>query len=243
MQVRPRGADARLRLLRLRRAAGPRRGVLVPAVALSLELTLLPGSVGAFTASLTSAAPRQIYLQVGDGLFTGGNYTPIQGNGKPNGTPGANTNIDVMSVTVALGAVGNGTPQAMNTSSTTATSYWDGRAFCDLSQQQLYIGGFYRTNNAGGTNTATVTATLPASLTDATGDTIPFSQISWTSGGIGDGGAEPFPSGSFNSTSFTVGSISENQWAESCWTFTYTNTVNPPPGIYTGRVTYTLSAP
>jgi hypothetical protein len=240
MQVRPRGADDRLRLLR---AAGPRRSALMPAVALSLGLALPAGSAGAFTASLTAAAPRQIYLQVGDGLFTGGNYTPIRGNGKPNGTPGVNTNIDVMSVTIPSGTVGNGSAQPMTTSSTTASSYWDGRAFCDLSQQQLYIGGFYRTNNAGGTNTATVTATLPASLTDTTGDTIPFSQISWTSGGIGDSGAEPFPAGSFSSTPLIVGTIAENQWAESCWTFSYANTVNPPPGTYTGRVTYTLSAP
>jgi len=236
MQVRPRGADDRLR------AAGPRRAALLPAVALGLELALPAGSAAAFTASLTPAAPKEIYFQVGNGLFTGGNYTPIQGNGQPTGTPGVNTTINLMSVSVAAGTVGNGTAQAMTTNSTAANSYWDGFLFCNLAQQQLYIGGFYRTT-AAGTNTATVTATLPASLTDATGDTIPFSQISWTSGGNGDAGAEPFPAGSFSSTSVTVGSIAQNHWAESCWTFSYTNSVVPAAGTFTGTVTYTLSAP
>jgi hypothetical protein len=236
MQVRPQGADQPLR------AAGRRRRVLVPAVALGFELVLPAGSAGAFTASLTPAAPKEIYLQVGDGLFTGGNYTPIKGNGQPTGTPGVNTTINVMSVSVAAGAVGNGTAQAMTTNSTAANSYWDGFAFCNLAQQQLYIGGFYRTT-AAGTNTATVTATLPAALTNAGGNTIPFSQISWTSSGNLDTGAEPFPAGSFTSTSLTVGTIAQNQWAESCWTFSYANSIVPASGTFTGRVTYTLSAP
>jgi len=129
----------------------------------------------------------------------------------------------------------------MTTDSSAANSYWDGYLFCNL-PAELYIGGFYRTTGAG-TNTATVTATLPVSLTDAAGDTIPFSQISWTTGGNGDAGAEPFPAGSFNATTLSVGSISQNHWAESCWTFSYANTVVPAAGTYTGRVTYTLSAP
>jgi hypothetical protein len=211
-------------------------------VGLGLALALPAGSVGAFTVSLTAAAPKEIYLQVGNGLFTGGNYTPIQGNGQPTGSPGVNTTINVMSVTVAANAVGNGTAQAMTTNSTAANSYWDGFLFCNLAQQQLYIGGFYRTPGAG-TNTATVTATLPASLSNAAGNTIPFSQISWTSSGNADAGAEPFPAGSFSSTSLTVGTIAQNNWAESCWTFSYQNSVIPAAGTYTGRVTYTLSAP
>src|SRR5271169_5615762 len=96
MQVRPRGADDRLRLLR---AAGARRSAgRAFGLALGLELALLAGSASAFTVSLTAAAPKEIYLQVGNGLFTGGNYTPIQGNGQPTGTPGVNTTINVMSV-------------------------------------------------------------------------------------------------------------------------------------------------
>ena len=239
MQVRPRGTDG----ARCASWAGAARSAAAAlAVALGLDLALPAGRASAFTVSLTAAAPKEIYLQVGDGLFTGGNYTPIQANGQPTGTPGVNTTINVMSVSVVANAVGNSTAQTMTTNSTAANSYWDGYLFCNLAQQQLYIGGFYRTPGAG-TNTATVTATLPASLSNASGNTIPFSQISWTSSGNADAGAEPFPAGSFSSTSLTVGTIAQNNWAESCWTFSYKNSVIPAAGTYTGRVTYTLSAP
>jgi len=84
---------------------------------------------------------------------------------------------------------------------------------------QLYIGGFYRTTGAA-TVAAQVTATVPAALTDAAGDTIPFSKIRWTSSGNGDSGAEPFPAGGFvNGGVQNVGSMSSNTWNESCWTF------------------------
>ncbi len=146
-----------------------------------------------------------------------------------------------MSVSVAAASVGNGTAQAMTTDSTAANSFWDGFLFCNL-PQQLYIGGFYRTTGTG-TGTISVIATVPTSLTDAAGDTLPFSQISWTSAGNADTGAEPFPAGSFTGASQSVGSIGQNQWAESCWTFSYKNTVVPAAGTYTGRVLYTLTAP
>ena len=129
----------------------------------------------------------------------------------------------------------------MTTDSTAANSFWDGFAFCNL-PQQLYIGGFYRTTGTG-TGTVSVIATVPTSLTDAAGDTLPFSQISWTSAGNADTGAEPFPAGSFSGASLNVGSIAQNQWAESCWTFSYKNSVVPAAGTYTGRVLYTLTAP
>jgi hypothetical protein len=176
----------------------------------------------AFTATLTAAAPKAIYLQIGNGTFTGGNYTPIQGNGQPTGTPGNNTTINTVSVSVAAAS-------------------WDGYLFCNL-PQQLYIGGFYRTTGTG-TGTISVIATVPTSLTDAAGDTLAFSQISWTSAGNADAGAEPFPAGTFSGPTLNVGSIGQNQWAESCWTFSYKNTVVPAAGTYTGVVLYTLTAP
>jgi hypothetical protein len=195
----------------------------------------------AFTATLTPASPKTIYLQVGNGTFTGGNYTPIKGNGQPSGSPGNNATINKVTVSVAAASVGNGTAQAMTTDSTAANSFWDGFAFCNL-PQQLYIGGFYRTTGAGA-GSVSVIATVPVALTDAAGDTLPFSQISWTSAGNADAGAEPFPAGSFSGTTLNVGSIGQNQWAESCWTFSYQNTVVPAAGTYTGRVLYTLAAP
>jgi hypothetical protein len=230
MHKRPRGSSVPL-------AMKPRLG----AAALALGCLAAAGGAFAFTATLTAAAPKTIYLQIGNGTFTGGNYTPIKGNGQPTGSPGNNATINKVSATVAAASLGNGTAQAMTTDSTAANSFWDGFAFCNL-PQQLYIGGFYRTTGTG-TGTVSVIATVPTSLTDAAGDTLPFSQISWTSAGNQDAGAEPFPGGSFSGASLNVGSIGQNQWAESCWTFSYKNSVVPAAGTYTGRVLYTLTAP
>jgi hypothetical protein len=80
-------------------------------------------------------------------------------------------------------------------------------------------------------------------LTNAGGNTIPFTQISWTSSGNSDTGAQPFPAGTFVGGTQTIGTINRNQWAESCHTFSYANTNFRAAGTYTGRVTYTLSAP
>ena len=82
-------------------------------------------------------------------------------------------------------------------------------------------------------------------LIDATGDTLPFSQISWTSTGTGDAPPEAFPGGAFSGTggAQTLGTVAANQWAESCWGFQYLNTRVAPGGTYTGRVIYTLTAP
>jgi hypothetical protein len=192
------------------------------------------GSGSAYTVNLNPATPLTVYLQVGVGSFTN-DYI----NG---GQPGNNTTINTVSATVAASVVGNGTAQPMTTNSTAAQSYYDGFTFCSV-PGQIYIGGFYRT--AGGTTAAAkVTATVPAALTDAAGDTIPFSKIAWTSSGNADSGAEPFPAGTFVSGGAqSVGSMSSNTWNESCWTFSYLNNTVPPAGTFTGVVRYTLSAP
>jgi len=192
------------------------------------------GSAAPYTATLTPAAPQEIYLQVGVGAFTN-NYDA-------GGQPQINTTINTVSTTLAVGVVGNGTAQAMTTNSTAAQSYWDGFTFCTV-PAQLYIGGFFRTT---GTTTAAaqVTATVPAALTNASGNSIPFSQISWVSSGIADPPTEPFPSGTFVSGGVqTVGSMASNTWNESCWAFSYSNTVVAAAGTYTGAVLYTMTAP
>jgi hypothetical protein len=197
-------------------------------------LALGAGRAYAFTATLNPASPLTVYLQVGVGSFTG-DY--IFG-----GQPENNTTINTESVTVSSAAVGNGTAQAMTTNSTQTQSFWDGFTFCSV-PGQLYIGGFYRTTGAA-TAAAQVTATVPANLADAAGNTLPFSKISWTSSGIGDTGAEPFPSASFTAGGIqNVGSMSSNTWNESCWSFSYSNNTVPAAGTYTGVVLYTLSAP
>jgi hypothetical protein len=194
----------------------------------------MPGTTSAYTATLTPASPKTVYLQVGVGSFTG-NYD----NG---GQPQNNTTINSVSATVTAAAVGNGTAQAMTTNSTATQSFWDGFTFCSV-PGQVYIGGFYRTTGAA-TAAALVTATVPAALTNATGSTIPFSTISWASSGNADTGAEPFPAGTFvNGAVQNVGSMASNTWNESCLTFSYANNSVPAAGTFTGVVRYTLSSP
>jgi hypothetical protein len=215
-----------------------------------LWLALAPGALpdaGAFTATLTKGAPNIIYLQVGVGTFTPAGSTYTGANGTTVGTPAANPTINKVTATLTTAVVGNGAAQPMTTDSTATNSFYDNFVFCSV-PSQLYIGGFYRTT-ANGSGSINVTATVPAALTDAAGDTIPFSQISWTSAGNGDTTGngflpEVFPGGTFIGGAVqTVGTIGQNQWAESCWTFSYANSVTPAAGTYTGRVLFTMTLP
>jgi hypothetical protein len=227
-------------------------GRLHPASIGAVLLAAFSTSAPAYTVTLDPAAPTAIYLQVGVGGFTadycGGTSYPPQHetpNCGPNyggGTPENNSTINLVSGTVASGTVGNGTAVAMTTNSTAANSYLYGYVFCSV-PAQLYIGGFYRTTGAT-TAAASVTATVPAGLKDGAGDSIPFSQIQWTSSGNGDTGAEPFPAGTFVGGGVqTVGSMASNSWNESCLTFSYLNSTVRPGGTYSGAVLYTMSAP
>lgn len=200
----------------------------------ALPFILLTASPShAFTINITAASPRTVYLQVGVGAFSA-NYNV-------GGTPQDNTTVNLVSVTVPAAQVGSGTAQTMTTNSTVGNSFYDGFAFCNA-PAQLYIGGFYRSVAAGGA--ATVRATVPTSLVNAGGNTIPFSQISWSSAGNGDGtAAQPFPAGTFAPGVQAIGGIARNQWAESCHTFSYANTNVVASGTYTGRVTYTVATP
>jgi hypothetical protein len=186
----------------------------------------------AYTVNITSGT-RALYLQVGNGSYTG-TYTS-------NGTPGTNTTINKVSVSVPAAQVGNGTAQAMTSDSAQAVSFYDNYSFCNP-PAQVYIGGFYRRPGTTGTATLSVT-TSSANLTDAAGDTIPFSQISWTSSGNGDTGTEVIPGGTFTGGTQTLATFTGNTWNESCHTFSYANSSRVAAGTYTGRATYTLSAP
>lgn len=200
--------------------------------ALALALLLAQGSALAYVVNI-SPGSRAIYFQVGNGSFTG-TYSG-------GGTPGNNATINTVSVTVPAAAVGSGTAQAMTSNSTQATSYYDGFTFCNP-PSQVYIGGFFRLPGTTGTATLSVT-TSAANLVSASGDTIPFSQVSWTSSGIGDAGAQPIPAGTFTGGTQTLATFPVNTWRESCHTFSYANAASVAAGTYTGRATYTLSAP
>jgi hypothetical protein len=205
-------------------------GRVLHAAMLAIAL-LLPASAHAFVVSILRG-PAAIYLQVGNGAFSGFYST--------GGTPGSNPSVNEVSVTVPSAALLTGADQQMTSNSTQAASFYDGRIFC-APPAQVYIGGFYRVNNQGN-RTAVLSVTTPPFLVSATGDTIPFSQIRWTSSGDG-GSAQPVPSGTFmaGGTQFLAG-FYRNTWRESCLTFYYLN--DPASaGSYQGRVTYTLSAP
>ncbi len=224
--TRRRKASAEVRALR---ASRWRRAILGATVCLAAG-----GTASAYTVTLTPAAPQTVYLQVGVGSFT---QSYISG-----GQPGNNPTINLVSTSVAAAAVGNGTAQAMTTNSTAAQSFWDNFVFCSV-PGQLYIGGFYRTTGAT-TAAARVSATVPSALVSASGDSIPFSTIRWTSSGNGDSGAEPFPAGSFVAGGVqSVGAMASNTWNESCLSFSYANASVPAAGTFTGRVLYTLSTP
>lgn len=204
---------------------------------LLLASALFPASVCAYTVGINGGS-RMVYLRVGTGGMSGGTY-----NG--GGTPTNDTTINNVTVNVPAAAIGNGIDQTMTGDGNTR-SQLDNFQFCDAGE--IYIGAFFRhpSNGSGGggpNNTATVIATYPPNLTNAAGDTIPMSQISWTSSGNGDTGGQPFPSGSFTGSGQTVASFVRNQWSESCYQFRYGNDQLVNAGNYINQVTYTITAP
>jgi hypothetical protein len=195
-------------------------------------LVLAPLPASAFVVTIDKA-PAALYLQVGNGSFSG-----FYNAG---GTPGTSPAVNLVSVTVPSAALLTGGDQQMTSNSTQAVSFYDGRIFC-APPSQVYLGGFYRVNNQGN-RTAVLSVTSPPSLVSAAGDTIPFSQIRWTSSAGTDAAQPVLPDGSFiaGGTQFLAG-FRRNTWRETCLTFFYRN--DPATaGTYEGRVTYTLTAP
>jgi hypothetical protein len=199
-------------------------------LALATAFFTLPA--GAFVIEISPAA-RLIYLQVGTGSFSGF-YSA-------GGAPLDNPTVNIVSVTVPSAALLSGADQQMTSNSTQAASFYDGRIFC-MPPDQVYIGGFFRRPGKPTFQSAVLSVTVPPSLVSASGATIPFSQIRWTSSSIG-AAASPVPDGRFiaGGTQF-LAEFYRNTWRESCLTFYYIN--DPAPaGTYEGRVVYTLSSP
>lgn len=199
---------------------------------LLLATTAWSAPAEAFTVTISSGS-RQLYLRVGDGVFSNANYT----NG---GQPGSGGAINLVSVSVPAAAVGNGNALAMTGNASQYRSNYDGYTFCNAGQ--IYVGGYFRGHFLNG-GTATLTVSTPPSLTNAAGDTIAFNRIGWTSSGNGDTGAQPVPSGTFSGGQQALATFTRNTWNESCLSFRYANTEFAAAGQYTGRAVYTLSAP
>jgi hypothetical protein len=181
----------------------------------------------AWSLSIASAS-RRVFLHVGNGTING-----------------SNTTINLVQVTVPGAQVGNGVAQAMTTNSTQAQSlYGDNYTTCPTPASQIMVGASYRrTNAANGPASATLRVTSPANLVNATGDTIPFSQIGWTVSAAGSSVPGVIPAGTFNGATQTLTTIPANTYIENCHTFSYANSAVRAAGTYTGQVTYTLTAP
>lgn len=81
-------------------------------------------------------------------------------------------------------------------------------------------------------------ANSATALSNGAGGTIPFDQISWTSGGV------PFSSGAFNNDAAQVlDTFTGSGNRIGSYTFSYANLNYYDTGTYTGRVTYTLATP
>jgi hypothetical protein len=158
------------------------------------------------------------------------------------GTPGAaNTAVNVVSVNVPATGVGNGTALPMTSNSTQSASPYDNYIVC-TPPAQVYVGGSYRQPNAStGAATAALSVSTPPSLNSGS-DTIPFSQISWTSTAIGNPAAD-IPAGSFNGGTVNLANFGRNTFVENCFAYSYANSVIAPPGTFTGRATFTLTTP
>lgn len=188
---------------------------------------LQAADVHAWSLSL-AAAPRRVFLHVGNGTVDADNGT-----------------INLVTANLTGTQLLSGAAQAMTSNSTQSTSlYGDGYATCPTPGTQVMVGASYRRSNAAdGPASATLRVTSPASLTSAAGDTIPFSQISWAVSAAGSPSPAIIPAGTFNGATQTLATIPANTYIENCHSFSYANSAIRAAGTYNGRVTYTLSSP
>lgn len=201
-----------------------------------LALLCLAEIAAAHAWSLTiTSGSRRLFLHVGNGAMSGT-------SGTLNGTAGTSGPINLVQVTVPVAQLGNGTDLPMTSNSTQSTSlYADGYNTCPTPTSQVMIGAGYRRNS--GSANATLTVSSPTSLTNAGGDTIPFTEISWTVSAPGSSVPNVIPAGTFNGGTQTLATVPGNTYFENCHSYVYANNAVRAAGTYNGRVTYTLSSP
>lgn len=192
---------------------------------LMLAASALPS---AFAWSLTmSPASQRVYLHVGNGVRAGDSST-----------------VNLVSVTVPANQLGNGVAQAMTSNSTQSRSLQgDNYLTCPNPSTQLLIGASYQRNNNGSPASATLRVSSPATLVNASGDTIPMSEISWTVSAPGSSQPSIIPAGTYNGSSQFLATVPANTYIENCHSFRFANTAVRAAGTYNARVTYTISSP
>jgi hypothetical protein len=198
------------------------------AVTLLMAVVMLASGVAQAWTLNVNAAPRRVFLHVGNGTAEGNNGT-----------------INRVEVSLSGADLIGGLPQAMATNSTQSRSLWgDGFTTCPNPSSQIMVGASYRRSNANnGPASATLSVRSPPSLTSAGGDSIPFSEISWSVAAPGSPTPNVIPSGSFNGAQQTLATIPAGTYIENCHSFTYANSAARAAGTYDGRVTYTLTSP
>lgn len=206
------------------------------AAATGLALLCLAEMAAAHAWSLTiTSGSRRLFLHVGNGAMSGT-------SGTLNGTAGTSGPVNLVQVTVPAAQLGNGTDLAMTSDSSQSTSlYADGYTTCPTPASQVMVGAGYRRNS--GSANATLTVSSPTSLTNAGGDTIPFTEISWTVSAPGSSAPNVIPAGTFNGGTQTLATVPGNTYFENCHSYVYANNAVRAAGTYNGRVTYTLSSP
>ncbi len=193
---------------------------------LGVACTLLLGAPAPASAWILTLAtgPKQLFLMVAVGSAAANNPT-----------------VNTVSVNVPAASVGNGTALTMGSDSTQAISPYDNFVVCNP-PAQVYVGSSYRQPNASaGAATATLQVSTPANLTSGA-DSIPFSQISWTSSANGNATAD-IPAGTFNGATLFLANVPRNRFVENCFSYRYANSVIAPAGTFTGRAVFTLVVP
>jgi hypothetical protein len=199
-----------------------------PAFALLMAAGMLVANVAQAWTLNVDPAGRRMFLHVGNG-------TADDDNGIINRVEVSLTGAQLLS----------GVPQAMTTDSTQSQSLQrNGFSTCPNPSSQIMLGASYRTRNTNsGRDSATLSVSAPPSLTTTGGDSIPFSEISWSVAAPGSPTPNVIPAGSFNSPQQTLATVTANTYIENCHTFTYANSAVQAAGTYNGRVTYTLTSP
>lgn len=170
------------------------------------------------------AGPKELFLGVGAATVASANGT-----------------VNLVSASVTAANVGSGTAVPMDSNSTQGASPFDGYAVCNPTTQ-VYVGGSYRQPDAvTGSAVATLQVSTPANLTSGS-DSIPFSQIVWSSTANGNTFAD-IPASAFNGSTQTLATFGRNTYVENCFVFSYLNQLTVPAGTFTGRATFTLATP
>ncbi len=196
--------------------------------AMTAALSVMPMDAGAWILTgLGTNNPARVFMMVGNG-----------------GAIWANSaTVNTVSVTVPAAQVGSGSAQAMTSNSTQATSPYDGFTVCSP-PTQVYVGAAYQRRLTSQPANARLQVSAPANLTNASGDTIPIGEISWTVSALGgDPNPTAIPAGTFAAGTQFLTNVAQGTMRENCHTFSFANTALRPEGTYTAQVTYTLSAP